>query len=318
MEPRLRIFIGSAAEGLPVARLVQEYLSEWADAVLWNEGVFSFNSSYFETLLRSASLYDLGVLVATGDDFTRSRDKPFRSARDNVLFEFGLFLGRLGPRKAFFLREEGTKLPSDFFGISLPAFPPSGVGSAHNEMVRDACTKIREFVARQARTFDLGLLPSVSLASGYFTNFVQRTSDRLFETREVQVNEETVRFDDFTFTILIPDDLSSDMYDKVKAERRTRQWQSIKIDAGGLRPYDFHVDLSRRDDGRIEIFDIPITLNSLHQSIQQYLKVGHIGRDHDEAMLEHREITAFTSVLNELIRANAITRTRVRTEVVDV
>jgi len=171
---------------------------------------------------------------------------------------------------------------------------------------------------RQAGTFDLGLLPSVSLAHGYFANFVQRTCDRLHEHSEVQVEGETVRFDDFTFTILIPDDLSSNMYDKVKAERRARRWQSIKVDAGGLRPYDFHVDLSQREDGRIEIFDIPITLNSLHQSIQQYLKVGHIGRDHDEAMLEHREITAFASVLNELVRGNPITRSRVRTEIVDV
>jgi hypothetical protein len=296
MDKRLRIFIGSAAEGLPVARLVKRYLSEWADTVLWNERVFSFNRSYFETLLRSASLYDLGVLVATGDDFTRSRNKPFRSARDNVLFEFGLFLGRLGERKVFFLREEGTKLPSDLLGISLPNFPAS-TGSARNKALKNICDDIRKMMAQQAGTFDLGLLPSVSLAHGYFTNFVQRTCDRLHNDREVQVDGEKVEFQDFTFTILIPDDLSSDMYDKVKEERRNRGWMPIKIDAGGLRPYDFHVDLSRRADGRIEIFDIPITLNSLYKSIQQYLRVGHIGRDHDQAMLEHREITAFASVL---------------------
>jgi Predicted nucleotide-binding protein containing TIR-like domain len=317
MDKPLRIFIGSAAEGLPVARLVKRYLSEWADTVLWNERVFSFNKSYFETLLRSASLYDLGVLVATGDDFTRSRNKPFRAARDNVLFEFGLFLGRLGPRKVFFLREEGTKLPSDLLGISLPTFP-AGAGRARNKALQNICDEIREMLAQQAGTFDLGLLPSVSLAHGYFTNFVQRTCNRLLEDGQVQVAGETVTFEDFIFTILIPDDLSSDMYDKVKAERHTRRWQPIKVDAGGLRPYDFHVDLSRHADGRIEIFDIPITLNSLHQSIQQYLSVGHIGRDHDQAMLEHREITAFASVLNELIRGNAITRNRVRTEIVDV
>jgi hypothetical protein len=317
MELKPRIFVGSSTEGLPVARSVKECMSGWADCTIWNEKVFSFNKSYFETLLDSINLYDYGVLVVTGDDFTRSRHKLFQSPRDNVVFEFGLFLGRLGRKKVFFLRQEGTKLPSDLLGISLPAFPAKA-GAGRSNALREICAQIREELDKLTGSFELGLLPSVSLAYGYFNNFVRRTCDRLLEEKHITVDRRRVAFRDFRFRILIPDNLSDDMYDKVKAERSQRAWKPIKVDAGGQRPYDFHVDLSANKEGCIEIYDIPLTLNSLHQSIQQYLHKSHLGKDFYETMLEHREISAFSNVLNELIKSNALTRPHVSTEIVPV
>jgi predicted nucleotide-binding protein len=55
-------------------------------------------------------------MVATKDDFLNSRGTEFDSARDNVVFEYGLFLGRVGPGRAFVIQEEGTKIPSDLYG----------------------------------------------------------------------------------------------------------------------------------------------------------------------------------------------------------
>jgi hypothetical protein len=313
-----RVFIGSSVEALPVANEVKTYLSRWADCTMWNDDVFTFNTSYFDTLLKSLSFYDLGILVATADDFTTSREKLFDAPRDNVVLEFGLFLGALGPRKVLFLRQDGTKLPSDLFGISSPTFPAEK-GDARSSALRHICARIkRDFVDRTAATFDLGLLPSVSLAYGYFDNFVRRTCDRLLDVKTIVVRGRRIPFDDFRFKILIPDDLSADMYDKVKARRHTQHWESIKINAGGLRPYDFHVDLSPNAQGRIEIYDIPLTLNSLHQAIQQYLEKSSLGRDYYERMLEQREISGFQRVLDTLIGSNDITKSRVSTEIVSV
>lgn len=317
MELKPRIFIGSSTEGLPVANRVKECMSEWADCTIWNEKVFSFNKSYFETLLSIINLYDYGVLIVTGDDFTRSRHKLFQAPRDNVVFEFGLFLGRLGRNKVFFLRQEGTKLPSDLLGISLPGFPAQR-GAARNKILGEICAQIKEELDLRSGTFELGLLPSVTLAYGYFDNFVKRTCERLRDQKFIMVGKKKVPFTDFHFRILIPNNLSDDMYEKVSGARDKRRWEPIKVDAGGLRPYDFHVDLSANKQGCIEIYDIPLTLNSLHQSIQQYVQKSHLGRDFFEAMLEHREISAFKNVLDELIKAKTLTRPHVTTKIVRI
>jgi hypothetical protein len=312
-----RIFIGSSSEALEVAEFVKKELSGVAECVIWNERVFSFNKSYFETLTGIINFYDYGILIATGDDFTKSRDKAFDAPRDNVIFEFGLFLGRLGRNKVFFFREEDSKLPSDLMGITLPTFSKKDIRS-RNKNLREICERIKIEIQRQEDVFELGLLPSVSLAHGYFFNFVKRTCERLLDDKKIVLDGQDVRFKNFHLRILIPDDLSDDMFDKVKAVRRDRDWKPIKVDAGGMRPFDFHVDLKTVEAGIIELYDIPLTLNSLHQSIQQYLQKPHIGRDFYEKMLETREINAFQRTLNQLISENALTRKWVFTEIVDV
>lgn len=317
MELKPRIFIGSSSEGLRIAGFVKQQMSDWAECTIWNEKVFRFNKSYFETLTNIINFFDYGIVVVTGDDFTQSRDKVFDAPRDNVIFEFGLFLGRLGRSKVFFLRQEGSKIPSDLLGISLPVFPVKA-GAARNKALREICDQIKDELQKRNETFELGLLPSVSLAYGYFNNFIRRTCDRLLEDKKIVIEGNDMPFRDFIFRVLIPKDLSDDMYDKVKSERSQRGWKPIKVDAGGLRPYDFHVDLSTIKDGLIEIYDIPLTLNSLHQSIQQYLQKPHLGKDFYETMMEYREISAFQRVLNHLIKSNAITRSRVTTEIVPV
>ncbi|MGJ7510673.1 TIR domain-containing protein [Variovorax sp. GT1P44] len=312
-----QVFIGSSTEGLEVARKVKKHLSRWATCTIWDKDVFTFNKSYFDTLVKSINLYDIGVLVATADDFTRSRDEAFDVPRDNVIFEFGLFLGGLGPRKAFLVCQDGVKLPSDLLGISLPSFPGEP-GDAQDKALRDICARIKKEIDKRGRTFELGLLPSVSLAHGYFQNFVVRTCQRLIDQKHIVVDGRSLPVEEFRFRILIPNDLSADMYDKVTARRHSLKWRPIKVDAGTMRPYDFHVDLSSNVAGHIEIYDIPLTLNSLHQAIQQHLEKAHLGRDFYERMLEHREISGFQGVLDVLIESNDITKSRVSTEIVPV
>lgn len=104
MKPR--IFIGSSSEGLYAAEYIKQHLSADYDCIVWNDGVFKYNRSFLETLLNSASLFDFGFLIFTKDDLALSRDEAFEQARDNVLFEYGLFLGRLGLDRAFVVAEE--------------------------------------------------------------------------------------------------------------------------------------------------------------------------------------------------------------------
>src|SRR4051794_16999646 len=125
-----RIFIGSSTEGLKVAEYIKDKLNNDPlnadpnnrvfECILWNDGeVFEKNTSYLDSLLKAACMFDFGILVATKDDKSVVRKKSFGTPRDNVIFEFGLFIGRIGPNRAFVIQEQDVKLPSDMAGISV-------------------------------------------------------------------------------------------------------------------------------------------------------------------------------------------------------
>lgn len=116
MKPR--IFIGSSREGLHVAERIKDFFKEDYDCFLWTDDIFKNNESFLETLVKSASLFDFGFMVFSADDKLIVRDTHFESARDNVLFEYGLFLGRVGLDRAFVIAQKEAKIPTDLLGIT--------------------------------------------------------------------------------------------------------------------------------------------------------------------------------------------------------
>lgn len=69
------------------------------------------------------------------------------SPRDNVVFEAGLFGGVLGMRRTFILHATGSKLPSDFLGLTCIRY---GEGPVAAEM-RAINQKLREAIEREGR-----------------------------------------------------------------------------------------------------------------------------------------------------------------------
>ena len=67
-------------------------------------------------------MFDFGLFVATEDDKSTLRNKKFKTPRDNVIFELGLFFGRLGKNRSYVILEGEAKLPSDMDGISVSKF----------------------------------------------------------------------------------------------------------------------------------------------------------------------------------------------------
>lgn len=124
MESRPFVFVGSSTEGLPVAKALQAGLSDCADITLWTQGIFEPSYGYLESLIKALELADYAVLVLTPDDVTESRGNESISPRDNVVFELGLFIGRLGRQRCFFVYDKSAppKLPTDLLGISGAVF----------------------------------------------------------------------------------------------------------------------------------------------------------------------------------------------------
>lgn len=74
------------------------------------------------------------VVLLTPDDVGTSREKPgdlSPRARQNVIFEMGYFVGRLGRRRVCVLYKEGVELPSDVEGLLYVPWDEKGAWRLH-------------------------------------------------------------------------------------------------------------------------------------------------------------------------------------------
>jgi predicted nucleotide-binding protein len=117
-----KIFIGCSVEGLEEAMILQQGLAHSADAAIWSQGVFDLGRGKLETLVSKAPDFTHAILILTPDDMLIKRTQEVPSARDNVLFELGLFIGVLGRDRTFLVNEKSVRLPTDLAGITTATF----------------------------------------------------------------------------------------------------------------------------------------------------------------------------------------------------
>lgn len=161
------VFVGSSSEGLPVAKALQSGLAESADITLWTQGIFRPSYGYLESLVNAVDQADFAILILTPDDVTVSRELEGASPRDNVVFELGLFIGRLGRQRCFFVYEKAAslKLPSDLLGISGANYVARSDGNLQAAL-GPVCTSV------EARMRELGVR----------TRMLKFTADELLAT----------------------------------------------------------------------------------------------------------------------------------------
>lgn len=142
------VFVGSSREGLEIARAVQFQLKEDALVSVWNEGAFGLNSGTLESLVAMLDRFDFAVLVLTPDDILHVRDAAVQAPRDNVMFELGLFMGRLGRARTFAICSDARdlKLPSDLAGVTLARFDKEDVDRDVAAALGPACFQIRQAI----------------------------------------------------------------------------------------------------------------------------------------------------------------------------
>jgi hypothetical protein len=128
---RPSVFVGSSSEGLPIAQAVQVLLDRVCEVEVWSQGVFGLTQGTLESLVLALDRFDFAVLVLTADDLIVSRGTEQPAARDNVLFELGLFVGGLGRDRTFMLfdRSHPLALPTDLAGVTAATFEPHSSGN---------------------------------------------------------------------------------------------------------------------------------------------------------------------------------------------
>lgn len=134
-----------------MAKALQVNLEGTADVELWTQGVFELSFSYLESLIKEIGKVDFAALILTADDITKSRGRQRSAPRDNVLFELGLFMGKLGRHRCFFVYDEKDqsvlKLPSDLLGISAATYTLHASGNLDATM-GSVATKIARRIAK--------------------------------------------------------------------------------------------------------------------------------------------------------------------------
>jgi O-acetyl-ADP-ribose deacetylase (regulator of RNase III) len=143
-----RVFIGSSGEALDVSRAVQAELERDFEVKVWNQDVFHLSYDAIYSLLQVLDSSDAGIFVLSPDDTTESRGESNYTARDNVIFELGMFIGRLGRDRTFILipNSPAIHMPSDLAGITTARYDSRRFENDPQAAVGVACTQIRRAI----------------------------------------------------------------------------------------------------------------------------------------------------------------------------
>jgi CRP/FNR family transcriptional regulator, cyclic AMP receptor protein len=150
-----RLFIISSSEAKPTAYGVRDGLEHDVFSKVWDDGVFFAGGYPLEALEQEVAQADFAVAIAEADDITESRGVKASTVRDNVLFELGLFMGKLTRHRTILVHPkiEDLKLPSDLQGLTLIPYE-HGDASTLKTRLDPVCEKIRQLVKmRGVRTF---------------------------------------------------------------------------------------------------------------------------------------------------------------------
>jgi hypothetical protein len=124
-----------------------EVLHEF-DITLWNQGCFHLGETAIESLVASAHEFEAAIVVIRAEDTVTSRATTTPAARDNLWFEAGLFMGRLGRERTFVFYDSANpaNVLSDLRGMTLATY--DGNDENLQRAVAPACARFRREMGR--------------------------------------------------------------------------------------------------------------------------------------------------------------------------
>ena len=149
INPKPRIFIGSSVESLEIAEAILYNLEYVAEVTPWSAGIFSPSRTALDSLITGLATFDFAVFVFSPDDVSRIRRQQVSVARDNVIFELGLFIGRLGKRRCFIVvprNDPDLHLPTDLIGFTPGTYEPGRSDQNWRAALTFACIDIKVII----------------------------------------------------------------------------------------------------------------------------------------------------------------------------
>lgn len=241
-----RVFIGSSSEDLAVANAIQARLDYVAEPIVWDQNIFHLSQYSLESLVRELDRSDFAIFVFAPNDIAKLRGRTQRIARDNVVFELGLFIGRLGRHRSFFVmprQEPNFHLPTDLLGLTPATYNANRSDESMDAAVAPACRQIvaqmnelgllRKDTSRSFSEtcpidyFEEGRVPlertvqfietavsEITVVGSSFRSFVshfEQEPDSRFKTYVIELMRKKVNFN---FLIMDPDSKAVDIYAK--------------------------------------------------------------------------------------------------------
>lgn len=166
---RSKIFIASSGRTLVLAEILRDELdTDFCQATLWSEeGRLQPGSTIIEMLEGTAQQCDFAVIILARDDVLTSGAGEVLKARDNCVFEAGLFMSAIGRKRCFLVNSvEQSDLPSDLGGvISIRFKEPSDLRDrkACTDAIRQAAAQLKNIIQRDGPSPAHTTLPVLSV-----------------------------------------------------------------------------------------------------------------------------------------------------------
>jgi hypothetical protein len=291
-----RLFIGSSSEELKLAEQVKTLLSNDFDVRIWNDNVwdtavFKINQNFLADLLKASLQFDFGIMIGTSDDKVMFRGKEMLQPRDNVLFELGLFTGRLGTSKCAFLLDKEIKLPSDFNGLTLARFDKndsSSIGGAVNS-IRD--------LFKASSDDEINFFPSATLASVYYENLIIPICRYIIDNNGFTKSDK--HFQKCRVNVIVPEKINQDVNLQFERLKTLFSTENVSFKYSG-RPRQISVDTQIKND-TLEFIDFPTVIAGINHAISNLLPNDFNKQSPDYNSILDRELRRFITTLKLLL-----------------
>ena len=176
MNRKPRVFIGSSVESLPIADAINQNLDHQSEVTIWRNGTFNLSNTTIDSLLQKTKSVDYAIFIFSPDDLSIIRNKEEKIVRDNIVFELGLFIGKIGKERCYIVKPRGIDLhlPSDLLGLTTADYEPDRSDGDLASALNYACTLIKKEISR------LGLLIVSDLV---------KNNKQIIELAEKQLND---------------------------------------------------------------------------------------------------------------------------------
>src|SRR5262245_56643996 len=120
MSTKPKVFIASSKEAERLALAVQQNLENEAEVTVWTQDAFRLGHNIIDELARNLQRSHFVIFIFSLDDRLIIHWKNQKAARDNVILELGMFIGRLGKERSFIIKPKQSpdmRLPTDLLGV---------------------------------------------------------------------------------------------------------------------------------------------------------------------------------------------------------
>lgn len=137
---KVRILIMAPPEASEIARTIHDaFEKEPFDVVIWTEGLFRGSNYAIDILEAELDRSDIAIAISG----------PAAGSHDNIIFELGFFMGRLGRHRTFLIEErrDEIRLPAELAGINTVTYSLAlGDGRDLTHALEPASNKLRKII----------------------------------------------------------------------------------------------------------------------------------------------------------------------------